>query len=249
MTVEAYQPKCNYINTAFISANVSVDLTNAKVLEIYGNAGQLLADPENVVKEENYTVFETSQEAIQQGIEDYPNVDFRFWDHHNQMNHPDGNIDEPMPWSGDEKFDFIFCWMKTANLDPEILDDLTTQCYEHLNPGGVIVWGVFVREVALNYFIVRRTHEYGMVEPTLIEASENSKWVTLIDNDVIFVDEERVPTSGDNAHLESTHFSLFWNNDALTNRLSNLLPNAEVVTRRLPPMWSIQNPIVIKKPS
>ena len=59
MTVEAYQPKCNYINTAFISANVSVDLTNAKVLEIYGNAGQLLADPENVVKQENYTVFET----------------------------------------------------------------------------------------------------------------------------------------------------------------------------------------------
>ena len=67
MTVEAYQPKCNYINTAFISANVSIDLTNAKVLEIYGNAGQLLADPENVVKQENYTVFETSQEARNSG--------------------------------------------------------------------------------------------------------------------------------------------------------------------------------------
>ena len=139
MTVEAYQPKCNYINTAFSTANVDLDLSNAKVLEIYGNAGQLLADPENIVKEENYTVFETSHEALQQGIEDYPNADFRFWDHHNQMNHPSGNIDEPMPWSGDEKFDFIFCWMKTANLDPNILDDLTTQCYEHLNPGGAII--------------------------------------------------------------------------------------------------------------
>ena len=59
MTVEAYQPKCNYINTALSTANVDLDLSNAKVLEIYGNAGQLLADPENVVKEENYTVFET----------------------------------------------------------------------------------------------------------------------------------------------------------------------------------------------
>ena len=249
MTVEAYQPKCNYINTAFNTANVNLDLSNAKVLEIFGNAGQLLADPENVVKEENYTVFETSTEAIQEGIDNYPNVDFRFWNHHNQMNHPSGNIDEPMPWSGDEKFDFIFCWMKTANLDPEILDSLTTQCYEHLNPGGAIVWGIFMREVALNYFIVRRTHEYGMVEPTLIETSENSNWLTLIDNDTAHIDVERVPTSGPDACVESTHFTLFWKNDYLTNRLSTLLPDAEVISRRLPPMWSIQNPIVIKKPA
>ena len=163
------------------------------------------------------------------------------------MNHPSGNIDEPMPWSGDEKFDFIFCWMKTSNLDPEILDNLTTQCYEHLNPGGVIIWGVYMREVALNYFIVRRTHEYGMVESQLIESSENCKWLTLIDNDVVHIDVDRVPTSGEDACLESTHYSIFWENDALTNRLSNLLPDAEVVTRRLPPMWSIQNPMIIKK--
>ena len=147
----------------------------------------------------------------------------------------------------DEKFDFIFCWMKISNLDPEILDNLTTQCYEHLNPGGVIIWGVYMREVALNYFIVRRTHEYGMVESQLIESSENCKWLTLIDNDVVHIDVDRVPTSGEDACLESTHYSIFWENDALTNRLSNLLPDAEVVTRRLPPMWSIQNPMVIKK--
>ena len=52
MTVEAYTPKCNYINTAFNTANVNLDLSNAKVLEIFGNAGQLLADPENVVYRE-----------------------------------------------------------------------------------------------------------------------------------------------------------------------------------------------------
>ena len=28
MTVEAYQPKCNYINTAFNTANVNLDLSN-----------------------------------------------------------------------------------------------------------------------------------------------------------------------------------------------------------------------------
>ena len=104
-----------------------------------------------------------------------------------------------------------------------------------------------MREVALNYFIVRRTHEYGMVESQLIESSENCKWLTLIDNDVVHIDVDRVPTSGEDACLESTHYSIFWENDALTNRLSNLLPDAEVVTRRLPPMWSIQNPMVIKK--
>ena len=138
--------------------------------------------------------------------------------------------------------------MKTANLDPEILDTITKDCYEHLNPGGMIIWGIFVREVALNYFIVRRTHEYGMLEPTLIEDSEDCKWVTLIDNDTVFIDEERVPTQGDDAHMESTHFTLFWNNQALVERLENLLPDANVYTRKMAPMWSIQNPFVIKKP-
>ena len=247
MTVEAYSPKCNYINTAFSTANVNLDLSNAKVLEIFGNAGQLLADPENIVKEENYTVFETSTEAIQEGIDNYPNVDFRFWNHHNQMNHPSGNIDEPMPWSGDEKFDFIFCWMKTANLDPEIIDSLTTQCYEHLNPGGAIVWGIFMREVALNYFIVRRTHEYGMLEPTLVESTENSDVFCLINNDDVRVDVDRVPTEGDDAVVEATHFTWFWNNEALTNKLKTAFPDATIHTRRLPPMWTLQNPLVIEK--
>ena len=55
-------------------------LKNAKVLELFGNAGQLLADPEVVVKQENYTVFWIIlQEAIQQGIEDYRCRFFRLW--------------------------------------------------------------------------------------------------------------------------------------------------------------------------
>ena len=247
MTVEAYTHKVNWINTTLTSQGLSLDFENAKVLELFGNAGQLLADPENVVKEENYTVFDYSQEALDQGIADFPDTDFRMWNHHNQMNNPSGNVNEPLPFSGDEKFDFIFCWMKTANVDPEILDSITQECYQHLNPGGIIIWGIFVREVALNYFIVRRTHEYGMVEPSVVETSENSNWMTLIDNDVIHIDVERVPTSGEDACLESTHFSLFWNNSSLTSRIEALIPDAEVVSRRLPPMWSIQNPIVIKK--
>jgi|TARA_B110000858_G_scaffold198399_1_gene264615 SAM-dependent methyltransferase len=248
MTVEAYTPKVNWINTTLSSKGLTVDFENAKVLELYGNAGQLLADPENVVTQENYTVFEYSQDALDQGIEDFPNADFRMWDHHNQMNNPSGNVNEALPFSGDEKFDFIFCWMKTANLDPEILDSITQECYQHLNPGGIIMWGIFVREVALNYFIVRRTHEYGMLEPTLIEQSEDCKWLTLIDNDVVFIDSERVATEGDDAHMESTHFTLFWRNKDLVERLENLLPDATVYSRSLPPMWSIQNPFVIKKP-
>ena len=155
--------------------------------------------------------------------------------------------DEPMPWSGDEKFDFIFCWMKTANLDPEILDSLTTQCYEHLNPGGAIVWGIFMREVALNYFIVRRTHEYGMLEPTLVESTENSDVFCLINNDDVRVDVDRVPTEGDDAVVEATHFTWFWNNEALTNKLKTAFPDATIHTRRLPPMWTLQNPLVIEK--
>ena len=43
------------------------------------------------------------------------------WNRHNQMNHPSGNVDEPMPFKEGEMFDCIFSYMKTANVDPEIL--------------------------------------------------------------------------------------------------------------------------------
>ena len=159
MTIEAYIPKHAYFSTSLTPTNFDIEkYENAKVLELYGNAGTLLNDPDNRVKEENYTVFDSDQEAIDQGKADFPNADFRMWNRHNQMNNPSGNVDEPMPFKEGEMFDCIFSYMKTANVDPEILmADLQT-CYDHLNPGGVICIGVFIREVALNYFVVRRTH-------------------------------------------------------------------------------------------
>ena len=169
MTLEPYIPKHAYFSTSLNPTNIGLEkYENAKVLELYGNAGTLLNDPENKVKEENYTVFDSDQEAIDQGKEDFPNADFRMWNRHNQMNNPSGNIDEPMPFEEGEMFDCIFSYMKTANVDPEILmADLQT-CYSHLNPGGAIVFGTFIREVALNYFVVRRTHEYGALDTSLI---------------------------------------------------------------------------------
>ena len=64
------------------SSNIDIDLSNAKVLELWGNAGTLLKDPENEVAEENYTVFEYDLE-VEAGIEEFPNADSR-WNHHNK---------------------------------------------------------------------------------------------------------------------------------------------------------------------
>ena len=249
MTIEAYIPKHAYFSTSLNPTNIGLEkYENAKVLELYGNAGTLLNDPENKVKEENYTVFDSDQEAIDQGKEDFPNADFRMWNRHNQMNNPSGNIDEPMPFEEGEMFDCIFSYMKTANVDTEILIAEIQTCYSHLNPGGAIVFGTFIREVALNYFVVRRTHEYGALDTSLIENTENCDVFCLINNDDIRVDVDRVPTSGDDAVLEATHFTWFWNNNALVERLKIAFPDATIHTRRLPPMWTLQNPLVIEKP-
>jgi len=248
MTIEAYIPKHSFVHTTLQTANSNIDLSTARVLELYGNAGTLLNDPENQVLEENYVVIDCDQEAIDQGKEDFPNADFRFWNRHNQMNHPGGVIDEPLPLVEGEKFDVIFAYMKTANVDPEILfADLNT-LYDYLNPQGVIIFSVFVREVALNYFVVRRTHEYGMLDENLVESTEASDVFCLVNNDDIRF-EERVPTEGDNAVVEATHYTWFWNNEALVQRLSNLFPDATIGSRRLPPMWSIQSPFTVQKNS
>ena len=247
MTIEAYIPKFGYFKTIMDSSNVTVDFANARILELYGNAGTLLNDPENEFSESNYVVFENDAEAIQQGKEDFPSAEFRVWDHHNQMNNPEGIIDAPMPFNEGEKFDVIVSYMKTGNLDPEILSDVLQTCYEHLSPGGIIIFGCFIREVALNYFVVRRTHEYGMLEPTLVENTENANVFCLINNDDLQVDVERVPTTGDDAVVEATHYTWFWNNAYLEQRLNDQFPEGEVYTRRLPPMWSIHNPVLIKK--
>ena len=165
------------------------------------------------------------------------------------MNNPEGNIDEPMPWaSEDEKFDVIFCYMKTGNLDPEILANIVSESYTHLNTGGVITFGAFLREVALNYFIVRRTHEYGVLPPGLVDDTENANVFCLIDNDNVQINTDRVSTSGEESVVESTHYSWFWNAEYLHDFVQLSLPDsARVVSRRLPPMWCIHNPVLVEK--
>ena len=60
MTIEAYIPKHAYFSTSLTPTNIGLEkYENAKVLELYGNAGTLLNDPDNKVKEENYTVFDS----------------------------------------------------------------------------------------------------------------------------------------------------------------------------------------------
>lgn len=249
MTVEAYIPKHKYIETTLNSSNINIDLPNAKVLELYGNAGTLLKDPENLVLEENYVVFDHDQEAMDQGKSEFPNSDFRMWNHHNQMNNPGGEIDEPLPFKDGEKFDLIISYMKSANVDPAILKDILNQCYDHLAPGGTIMFGLFLREVSLNYFVVRRTHEYGMLDEGLIETTETADYFCLINNDDIRPHIERVPTEGDDGVLEATHYTWFWNGEFVNSWLQELFPDASIGTRRLPPMWSIHNPFTIQKNS
>ena len=50
MTIEAYIPKHAYFSTSLNPTNIGLEkYENAKVLELYGNAGTLLNDPENKV--------------------------------------------------------------------------------------------------------------------------------------------------------------------------------------------------------
>lgn len=249
MTVEAYIPKHKYIATTLQSSNIDIDLSSAKVLELWGNAGTLLKDPENEVSEENYVCFDYDREALDAGAEEFPNATFRMWNHHNQMNNPNGKIDEPLPFEGDEKFDLIVMYMKSANVDPEILDSLLQECYSHLNPNGTIMFGLFIREVSLNYFVVRRTHEYGMLDEGLIETTETANHFCLINNDDIRPHITRVPTTGDDGVLEATHYTWFWNNDYVESHLKELFADATIGVRRLPPMWSIHSPFTIQKTS
>ena len=90
--------------------------------------------------------------------------------------------------------------------------------------------------------------DLGEIAKIFAENTENSDVFCLINNDDIRVDVDRVPTSGDDAVLEATHFTWFWNNDSLVERLKLAFPDATIHTRRLPPMWTLQNPFVIEKP-
>ena len=49
--------------------------------------------------------------------------------------------------------------------------------------------------------------------------------------------------------LEATHYTWFWNADYMGEYLQETFPNADIGTRRLPPMWSIQSPFTIRKTS
>ena len=104
------------------------------------------------------------------------------------------------------------------------------------------------RDDILLSYIKKIDSNFGMLNNNLVESTEGSGVFALINNDDVRVDVERVPTEGDNAVLEATHYTWFWNNEHLTQRTKEHFPEATVTTRRLPPMWSIQNPFVIQKP-
>lgn len=247
MSVEAYTPKFSYIETSLKSVSNHPDLSSAKVLEVFGGNGFLLDDPDNVIKESNYVCIDSDEDSIAMGSDAHPSAEFRFFDRFNPMINPLGKHNEALPIKDNEKFDVIVIFMKGSNQEPkELYADLKT-LHSHLTPGGCIIVGLFVREVALNYFVVRRSHEYGSLSPTLVEDTEKSNFFAFINNDTIISNEESIDYNKNPDLAEAEHFTWFWNNDYFVSQLRKMFPEGEIGSRRLPPMWSIHNPFVIRK--
>ena len=77
MTIEAYIPKTCIFFKLLTPTNFDIEkYENAKVLELYGNAGTLLNDPDNRVKEENYTVFDSDPRSNRPKVKKIFNADF-----------------------------------------------------------------------------------------------------------------------------------------------------------------------------
>lgn len=109
------------------------------VLDYGGNRGNLLLNPDCVIRHEQYYCMDVLQGAIDEGRERFPKAR---WVHYNRYNcsfNPEGIEGLPVPDLG-IRFDFILAFSVFTHTTREELHDLVGQLRSRLAPGGTLAF-------------------------------------------------------------------------------------------------------------
>jgi len=178
------------------------DWEGKAVLDFGGNAGNLLLNPDCVIRPENYYCMDVLREAIDEGRERFPGAHWFHYDRYNCSFNPEGAADAPIPDAGVE-FDFILAYSVFTHTTREEMHELVGQLRARLAPGGALAF-TFIDphfqswpgtydgnnlKWRLEHF--RKTDPEVCVED-LLEQSRGAAWCALVGGGRLFVESSGV---------------------------------------------------------
>ena len=174
------------------------DWSEKIVLDFGGNAGNLLRDPGQTIRHENYYCVDVLAQALEEGRRSFPGA---HWIHYNRYNcsfNPGGLSDLPIP-DMKVQFDVILAYSVFTHTTREEMTDLVDRLLDLLAPRGVLAftfidpnfnpWPLTYRGSNLRW----RLEKFRATNPTtdvegLLSASRYAKWCALVDGTKLYLE-------------------------------------------------------------
>jgi SAM-dependent methyltransferase len=115
------------------------DWRGKRVLDFGGNAGNLLADPNSTIDQDQYWCIDVSRDAIEKGKASYPAAHWVFYNRYNFAFNPTGVEGLAMPDLGQD-FDYILAYSVFSHIDKSEMLDLIAQLESRLASDGVLAF-------------------------------------------------------------------------------------------------------------
>jgi 2-polyprenyl-3-methyl-5-hydroxy-6-metoxy-1,4-benzoquinol methylase len=168
-----------------------------KVLDMGGNAGNLLRDPQLMIEHANYWCVDVSRDAIEVGRRLYPEAHFVFYDRYNFEYNPAGSKNLKVPDTG-HKFDYILVLSVFTHVSQCEMFDLLDDLKELLSADGVVAFTFLDPRHTpsgsqlnnLRYYAEDRLDKHSSADTTLLlDEAERAKWCTLAAGDIYVEDD------------------------------------------------------------
>jgi SAM-dependent methyltransferase len=203
------------------------DWSGKAVLDFGGNSGNLLLNPDCLIRPEDYYCLDVIREAQEDGRRRFPTA---HWVHYNRYNcsfNPEGVAALPVPDMGIE-FDIILAYSVFTHTGREEMNDLVGQLQTHLAPGGALAftfidphfesWPETYRGNNLKWRLEKARATNPVVDVnSLLEQSRVASWCALVDGAKLYVDGDGV-----------------WDAEAETCMTYNVYYTAELIRREFP---------------
>jgi SAM-dependent methyltransferase len=177
------------------------DWTSKTVLDFGGNRGNLLGGLNGAIDHDNYWCIDVSRDGIAKGNEAFPRAHWIFYDRYNFEFNPRGIGGLAIPDPG-RRFDVILAYSVFTHTSKQEMLDLVGQLRRLLTDRGVLAftfldpqWHAFEGDPYPGSNLKWRLQKRKDVKPglqvdPLLEKGRGAQWLTLINEDELYVDDE-----------------------------------------------------------
>ena len=231
-------PRTENTNRFPLFEEIFKDIDNSKVFDFGGSSGNLLYFSNGKILENNYTCLDVSQDAINSGLNEFPNATWIHYNRFNWMYNRDGNRDMQFP-DVDINQDIIWAYSVFSHVDANEFIS-TIKWFQKIKYKKLAVSFLDIDgEEVKQYFYNKRVNDYGSCNKEILTlSSKNSYSAYFFNNSDLEVNKYTCK------HIPADHFLSFFSINWLLTELNNLGIEATIVrpTNTFIPFLFIERP-------